>query len=149
MWADLELVWRRTTRGRLGRCNHCAALLLYRNLLDSIDGGNGDGWGSLARTLLGDDGMSYGFTVDGESLAPASPRGGGGTGAAVTPRVGIVGGTGEDDSAISAGWISSFSNKKGVFRWNKDGKKMVYTPATSGEGESTSASRTVSRRRSG
>jgi len=38
-----------------------------------------------ARTLLGDDGMSYGFTVDGESLAPASPRGGGGTGA-VTER---------------------------------------------------------------
>jgi hypothetical protein len=38
-----------------------------------------------ARTLLGNDGMSYGFTVDGESLAPASPCGGGGTGA-VTER---------------------------------------------------------------
>ncbi len=101
---------------------------------DPIDGGNGNGWGRFACTLSGDDGMSYGFTVDGEILAPASPRGGGGTGAAVAPGAGIVGGTGEDDSAIGAGWISSFSNKKGVFRWNEDGTKMVYTPRRPGGG---------------
>ncbi len=85
LWADLELVGRRTTRGRLGRCNPCATLLFDCNRLNSIDGKNGNGWGSIACSLLGDDSMSYGFMVNGESLAPASPRGGGGTGA-VTER---------------------------------------------------------------
>ena len=91
LWADLKLVGRRTTRGRLRRCDPCATLLLDCNQLDSINGKNGDGWGTLACTLLGNDGMSYGFTVNGESLAPASPRGGGGTGAAVAPGLGSLG----------------------------------------------------------
>ena len=149
MWADLELVGRRTTRGRLGRCNPCATLLLDRNRLDSINGKNGNGWGSLACTLSGDNGMSYGFMVEGESLAPAPPRGGGSTGAAVEPGVRIIGDTGEDDSAIGAGWISSFSNKKGVFRWNEDGTKMVYTPATSGRGNQQAQAERFQERRSG
>ena len=41
----------------------CAALLLNCNRSDLIDGGNGDRWGSLTCTLLGDDGMSYGFVT--------------------------------------------------------------------------------------
>jgi hypothetical protein len=41
----------------------CAALLLNCNQLDSVDGGNGDRWGSLTCTLLGNNGMSYGFVT--------------------------------------------------------------------------------------
>ena len=44
-------------------CCACAALLLNCNRSDSIDGGNGNRWGSLTCTLLSDDGMSYGFVT--------------------------------------------------------------------------------------
>ncbi len=146
LWADLQLVGRRTTRGRLGRCDPCATLLLDRNRCP-IDGGNGDGWGRLARTLSGDDGMSYGFTVDGENLAPASPRGGGGTGAAVAPRVGIVGGTGERTIPRSAQGGYPPSPTRRAYSAGTRTVQRWCTPRDVREGESTSASRTVSRKK--
>ncbi|KAL7442269.1 hypothetical protein ACHAXH_007801 [Discostella pseudostelligera] len=72
----------------------------------------------------GDD-MSYAFTVDGESLAPMGGTGGN----SISP------GNFNDDAAIGAGGLESFANEKGIFRWNEEGTKMVYTP-TVGKSES-------------
>lgn len=74
----------------------------------------------------GDD-MSYAFTVDGESLAP---MGGGHTNGISPGNTNIDG-----DAAIGAGGLESFANDKGIFRWNEEGTKMVYTP-TLGKSES-------------
>ena len=68
---------------------------------------------SAANRTYGDD-QSYAFTADGESLAPVEKRGSGSSPA--------------EDAMIGAGGLSSFTNEKGVFRWNSDGTKMVYTP---------------------
>jgi len=72
----------------------------------------------------GDD-MSYAFTVDGESLAPMGGTGGN----SISP------GNINEDAAIGAGGLESFANEKGIFRWNEEGTKMVYTP-TVGKSES-------------
>ncbi|KAL3822835.1 hypothetical protein ACHAXA_011472 [Cyclostephanos tholiformis] len=81
-----------------------------------------------------DDAASYGFTADGMSLtAPITPRGTmrGGVGGEDVPAISSTGG---EDSAIGAGGMSYFANDKGIFRWNEDGTKMVYTPANYNEG---------------
>ncbi|KAL9184126.1 hypothetical protein ACHAXT_002212 [Thalassiosira profunda] len=90
--------------------------------------------GSVAESqahTFGDD-MSYAFTVEGESLAPI----GGAPDVEETQNISFDGVVG-DDALIGAGGMASFANDKGVFRWNEDGTKMVYTPKleTSGSGE--------------
>lgn len=72
---------------------------------------------SQANTF-GDD-MSYAFTVDGESLAPLGVSG---------TENNNNGKENKEDAMIGAGGMASFANEKGVFRWNDEGTKMVYTP---------------------
>ncbi len=71
----------------------------------------------------GDD-MSYAFTVDGESLAPMGGNN------HLSPGNNI-----DEDAAIGAGGLESFANDKGIFRWNEEGTKMVYTPTLLGKSE--------------
>ena len=87
----------------------------------SIDqGGDGISVGdaSMADTrTIGDD-MSYAFTVEGDSLTPMKRAGSRGSSASISA----------EDALIGAGGMSSFANEKGVFRWNEEGTKMMYTP---------------------
>ena len=82
---------------------------------------NGDGMSttgdSQADTHTYGDDMSYAFTVDGESLAPMKRS-----------HSNASSGDNNEDAMIGAGGMSSFANDKGVFRWNEEGTKMVYTP---------------------
>ena len=72
--------------------------------------------GDSQALTYGDD-MSYAFTVDGESLAPMGGNN------HLSPGSNI-----DEDAAIGAGGLESFANDKGIFRWNEEGTKMVYTP---------------------
>ena len=72
---------------------------------------------SQADTHTYGDDMSYAFTVDGESLAPMKRS-----------HSNASSGGNNEDAMIGAGGMSSFANDKGVFRWNEEGTKMVYTP---------------------
>lgn len=97
---------------------------------DGYDNANKYGGGESLED--GDDveslgGESFGYTVDGESSLAASRNAtkyinGVAAAAAAIP------GTTNEDSAIGAGGISSFTNDRGIFRWNENGTKMVYTP---------------------
>jgi hypothetical protein len=93
------------------------------------DGGGGESLEDVDMESLGE---SFGYTIDtdGESLAPP-PRTATkyihGVGSAANAIPGI---TTDEDSAIGAGGISSFTNDRGIFRWNENGTKMVYTPTT-------------------
>jgi len=76
--------------------------------------------GSAADNTFGED-MSYAFTVEGESLAPFGDKSSAAGGMIASNNM-------HEDAMIGAGGLASFANDKGVFRWNEDGTKMVYTP---------------------
>jgi len=88
----------------------------------SIDqGGDGisvEGDASMADTRTFGDDMSYAFTVEGDSLTPMKRASSRGSSASISA----------EDALIGAGGMSSFANEKGVFRWNEEGTKMMYTP---------------------
>jgi len=88
------------------------------NSRDQGDGISVEGDASMADTrTIGDD-MSYAFTVEGDSLTPMKRAGSRGSSASISA----------EDALIGAGGMSSFANEKGVFRWNEEGTKMMYTP---------------------
>ena len=105
-----------------------ARAALLRNDNDGNDANNDGGGESLEDgdvESLG--GESFGYTVDGESSLAASRNAAKYVAAAAAA---IPGTTTNEDSAIGAGGISSFTNDRGIFRWNENGTKMVYTPTT-------------------
>lgn len=107
-----------------------AALRINNN--DS-NNNNDSGGESLEDGDMESLGESFGYTVDGESLAPSrtATKYINGVAAAAAAAAAIPGtATNEDDSAIGAGGISSFTNDRGIFRWNENGTKMVYTPTS-------------------
>ena len=93
---------------------------------------------SQANMTFGDD-MSYAFTVEGESLAPLNNTNNSkniiNKDASSTANASDNNTNNEEDGMIGAGGLASFSNDKGIFRWNDDGTKMVYTPKVSSSGD--------------
>ena len=75
---------------------------------------------SLANNTYGED-MSFAFTVDEVSLNQGGKNNIKSDDSIATEDAG--------DAMIGAGGVTSIVNDKGVFRWNADGTKMVYTPA--------------------
>jgi len=76
---------------------------------------NGIGAGNRSRANTGDDDMSFAYSVDQSSIAPYNRQQ---QNNAIDPYIG------------GAAALQSFQNEKGgVFEWNEDGTKMVYTPA--------------------
>ena len=77
--------------------------------------GIGAGNKSVADHTTGDDDMSYAFSVDQSSIAPYNRQ---------------PNNSNSIDPFIGGAAVQSFKNEKGgVFEWNEDGTKMVYTPA--------------------
>jgi len=107
-----------------------ADFLLARAALDHSPSNNATGdEGSAADNTLGDD-MSFAFTDDGKSLAPNGGDKSNTSGSNTN---------GNEDAMIGAGGLASFANDKGVFRWNDEGTKMVYTPKLIEKSESDSS----------
>jgi hypothetical protein len=108
-----------------------ADFVLARAALGKKNSSTNDGGGGGEESLEDGDmeslGESLGYTTvgDGESLAPR-------TATKYINGVNAIPGitTTDEDSAIGAGGISSFTNDRGIFRWNENGTKMVYTPTT-------------------
>jgi len=76
---------------------------------------NGIGAGNRSRANTGDDDMSFAYSVDQSSIAPYNRQQ---QNNSIDPYIG------------GAAALQSFQNEKGgVFEWNEDGTKMVYTPA--------------------